>query len=638
MNLPEKYGRYQIKQIIGQGGMSTVYLAHDPRFGRDVALKVISSNFKDDPTFRSRFEREARTIAHLEHTAIVPVYDFGEDHDKLYLVMRHMSNGSLSDRIMMGPLSGAQAMPIIRRLAGALDHAHQKGVVHRDLKPSNILFDEYERAYLSDFGIVKLAAEGTDTNLTGSGVIGTPSYMSPEQIHGDELIDGRADIYTLGVILFEMLTGRKPYRADTPVKQMMAHVMDPIPDIRKILPDFPAKGIPVIEKALAKDVSSRYQTAQELTAALTATLTMAPLKLAHPAQEPLEANSDAETITQDADTVSNLPILPRNQAEAGVAKTNLAAKSTSKKWRWLAVVAVVLALLTSLGIFLLQRVPVAQIAATLPAVTLPAVVAATMALTEATAVSNLQPPTEEPTVAPTVSHIEAGTFTLGQSFNGSDIEGVRLGSGPRKIILLGGLHAGIAPATVTLLEELEAHFEANSEAVPADISLFMVPNANPDSGELKGRFNGNGVDLNRNWACQWQPAIELNRFLIPAGGGQRPFSEPETTALRDFVLAQAPELVVIFDAPVKPGLISIGSCGGQSGLAHALANSYSAASRYQVGDVTAVFGHALTGDAANWIASQGIAALTIWLSDAEEADFEQNLAGVTAVVQQLSDE
>jgi serine/threonine protein kinase len=202
----KKYGRYEIESELGRGGMSTVYLANDPRFGRKVALKVMSQTLRDDPTFRGRFEREARIIATLEHPAIVPVYDYGEDRAP-YLVMRYMPGGTLADRIISGPLTLETAVPIIQRLAGALDHAHEHGVIHRDLKPGNILFDQYNNAFLTDFGIVKLV-QGSNTALTASGVIGTPAYMSPEQIHGETSLDGRSDIYTLGIILFEMLTGR----------------------------------------------------------------------------------------------------------------------------------------------------------------------------------------------------------------------------------------------------------------------------------------------------------------------------------------------------------------------------------------------------------------------------------------------
>ena len=205
---PQKFGRYEIKAEIGRGGMATVYHAYDPRFEREVALKVLPREMLHDPQFRTRFEREAKTIAMLEHPAIVPVYDFGEEDGQPYFVMRYMTGGSLSDRMKHGPMTIQEVAHLFERLAPALDEAHAKGIIHRDLKPGNILFDQYGEPYISDFGIAKIAA--TQTNVTGSAIVGTPAYMSPEQAQG-EGIDGRSDIYGLGVILFEMLTGQQPY-------------------------------------------------------------------------------------------------------------------------------------------------------------------------------------------------------------------------------------------------------------------------------------------------------------------------------------------------------------------------------------------------------------------------------------------
>jgi len=242
--------------------MASIFRAQDPTFGREVALKVLPREFLHDPGFRGRFERESRTIATLEHSAIVPVYDFGEDNNQPYLVMRLMRGGSLADRIRQGPISLQEATTVIGRIGAALDYAHQKGIVHRDLKPGNILFDENGQPFLADFGIVKVA-ESTMT-LTGGGVVGTPAYMSPEQVHGDRQIDGRSDIYSLGVILYEMLTGVTPYLADTPAQLMMAHVLKPTPRVLEARPDLPAYCNTVIEKAMAKDRERRYQTGGEM--------------------------------------------------------------------------------------------------------------------------------------------------------------------------------------------------------------------------------------------------------------------------------------------------------------------------------------------------------------------------------------
>lgn len=267
---PQKIGRYEVKSELGRGGMATVFLAADPLIGRDVAVKVLPREFLHDPNFRGRFEREARTIAMLEHPAIVPIYDFGEQDGQPYLVMRYMKGGTLGDMIKNGPLPVAEAAEILKRLGAALDHAHSHGVIHRDLKPGNILFDESGRAFLSDFGIVKIA-QATAT-FTGESIIGTPAYMSPEQVHGDKDIDGRSDIYTLGVILFEMLTGQMPYRAETPAKLMMAHVLNPVPRILAVRPDLPDGSDDVIGKALAKSPDERFTTAGDLTVALEDTL------------------------------------------------------------------------------------------------------------------------------------------------------------------------------------------------------------------------------------------------------------------------------------------------------------------------------------------------------------------------------
>jgi serine/threonine protein kinase len=266
--MTRKIGRYEVKSELGRGGMATVYRAYDPRFERNVAIKVLPKEFLHDPMFRERFEREAKTIANLEHSAIVPVYDYGEYDEQLYLVMRYMTGGSLHDRIKEGPLPLDEAAKITERLAAALDMAHNEEIVHRDLKPANILFDRNGDAYLSDFGIVKLAQ--ASMSLTGTGTIGTPSYMSPEQARGDSDIDGRSDIYALGVILFEMVTGQAPYQADTPMGVAIKHILDPVPDILSIKPDLPEDMGTVINITMAKDRRGRYKTASDLAASMTA--------------------------------------------------------------------------------------------------------------------------------------------------------------------------------------------------------------------------------------------------------------------------------------------------------------------------------------------------------------------------------
>jgi serine/threonine protein kinase len=264
----KKLGRYEILSEIGRGGMSTVYLAHDPFFDRDVALKLLPREFLHDPGFKARFGREAKAIAKLEHSAIVPVYDFGEENGQPYLVMRHMTGGSLANRLKQGCLDLDGAAKVVTRLASALKEAHKHGMIHRDIKPGNVLFDQYGDAFLTDFGIVKLTQE--TSTYTGSGIIGTPAYMSPEQARGEADIDLRSDVYALGAILFEMLTGKPPFQSETVMGLALKHITDPIPSILALQPDLPEGLEKLIQTAMCKERDGRYDSAMDLADALKA--------------------------------------------------------------------------------------------------------------------------------------------------------------------------------------------------------------------------------------------------------------------------------------------------------------------------------------------------------------------------------
>ena len=264
--LGKTIGRYRIEKEIGRGGMARVYLAQDPNFNRAVAIKVLASQFSAHDTIRTRFLREAKTIAALEHAAIVPVYDFGEDENQPYLVMRHMSGGSLADKQVEESLSLAQAVSIALRMCAALDAAHARGVVHRDIKPGNILFDSQGEAYLSDFGIAKIS--DASAQLTGKAFIGTPAYFSPEQAERGKEINGRTDIYALGVVFFEMLSGEKPFDADTPLGIVLQHVNEPVPAIHEIKDGLPGGVQQILEKAMHKQPEKRYQTPGQMAASL----------------------------------------------------------------------------------------------------------------------------------------------------------------------------------------------------------------------------------------------------------------------------------------------------------------------------------------------------------------------------------
>lgn len=265
MAIPEKIGQYVIRSELGRGGMATVYHAFDSRFEREVAIKVLPREMLHDPQFHTRFEREIKMVASLEHPSIVPVYDVGDEDGQPYFVMRYMPGGSLSNLIERGSISIQDTARIVEKIAEGLAYAHRKGIIHRDLKPDNILFDDNGNPFISDFGVAKLT-EST-SSLTGSGVIGTPAYMSPEQAQGTE-IDLRSDVYGLGVIVYQMLSGHQPYSADTPMGVVVKHITEPVPEILKIQPNLPPELDDVIKTAMAKDKNKRFPNTIELAKAL----------------------------------------------------------------------------------------------------------------------------------------------------------------------------------------------------------------------------------------------------------------------------------------------------------------------------------------------------------------------------------
>ncbi|NJC95202.1 MAG: hypothetical protein C3F07_01090 [Anaerolineales bacterium] len=259
-------GQYQIIEPIGSGGTAQIYRAYQPSVKRDVVVKVLSPSFRDEPGFVKRFEQEVDVIAHLQHPQIIPVYDYGEQDGDVYIVMAYMRGGTLADRIdqSQGGLPDKETIRIFSLIAKGLDYAHAKGVVHRDLKPNNILMDEEDNPYLADFGLAKFT-EGR-IELTNTMMTGTAAYMAPE-IAREGKSTKRADIYALGIILFEMLTGRLPYEGTTPYKILSAHINQPIPRIRDFRSGLPEAVQQVIDTAIAKNPASRYASAEEMAAA-----------------------------------------------------------------------------------------------------------------------------------------------------------------------------------------------------------------------------------------------------------------------------------------------------------------------------------------------------------------------------------
>ena len=257
---------YEILSQVGQGGMATVVLARQRSMNRNVALKFLPNAFMNDEAYLQRFEREVRIVAQLEHRNIVPVYDFGEFEDQPYIAMRYMPAGSVEELLAAGRIPLRRVLSIVEQVASALDYAHQNGILHRDLKPSNILLDDGGGVFITDFGIARILGEG-GSNITTQGVVGTPSYMSPEQARGEPL-DGRSDVYSLGVMLFELITGRRPFDSETPYSIAVMHVTMPPPSPRDVEPSVTSAVEAVILRALHKQPDKRYASAGDLAAAL----------------------------------------------------------------------------------------------------------------------------------------------------------------------------------------------------------------------------------------------------------------------------------------------------------------------------------------------------------------------------------
>ncbi|HEX3049416.1 MAG TPA: serine/threonine-protein kinase, partial [Aggregatilineaceae bacterium] len=257
----QSFGQYELRDLLGVGGMGAVYRGYQKNLERVVAIKVLSAALAGEPGYLERFYREAKMAASLEHNHIVPVYDYGTQRDLSYVVMRLLSGGTLAERIIQQankrPSLG-EAARLLDQLASALDYAHSQGVLHRDIKPSNVMFDNQGNAFLVDFGIAKLM--GTASGLTGTGVtMGTPAYMPPEQWRSEELTPA-ADQYALGATIYALVTGRVPFEATTPFGLMHKHLNETPTPVQLVRPDFPEALNLVLERAMAKKPQDRFPT------------------------------------------------------------------------------------------------------------------------------------------------------------------------------------------------------------------------------------------------------------------------------------------------------------------------------------------------------------------------------------------
>lgn len=303
--------RYKLVDHIGTGGMAEVYRAHDTLLDREVAVKILHKQFVSDETFIAKFKREAKAAAKLSHPCIVNVFDVGHSEDINFIVMEYVAGGTLKQEIeKYGRLSYKDAIKIAIDVASALNHAHIRGLVHCDIKPHNILIDSEGKAKVADFGIARVMATATAT-LNNNDVMGSVHYVSPEQAAGKS-VTAQSDIYSLGIVLFEMLTGRVPFEAETPVAVALRHVKDNPPLLREFNPDIPPVLESIVSKTLAKNPSDRYRTANELINELKRAEILVKDLIEN---DPLDStifisnyanNADEQTILIDKDKINNL--------------------------------------------------------------------------------------------------------------------------------------------------------------------------------------------------------------------------------------------------------------------------------------------------------------------------------------------
>lgn len=301
---------YTIQRRIGSGGMAAVYLARQQTFDRLVAIKVLCDEQAGDKAYAERFLGEAKTVASLNHPHIIPVYDVGHAGEHSYIAMEYLPGNTLCHWIKTGLLE-QEAVKILCQIADALDYAHSKGVIHRDIKPDNIMFRENGSAVLTDFGIARSGRQ--DTDLTREGLmIGTPRYMSPEQARGHK-VDARSDVYSLGAVFYEMLTGRPPYQADNPMAMALAHVNEPVP----VLPDAYGRYQRLLDNMMAKDVQLRYTSCRSVIKAMDALsgqMAGAPKQAGLPAgsrESPAKTAEQHDSVATAADTLA-MPGKPLN--------------------------------------------------------------------------------------------------------------------------------------------------------------------------------------------------------------------------------------------------------------------------------------------------------------------------------------
>jgi len=334
-NVGENVGPYRIIEQLGQGGMATVFKAYHASLDRYVAIKVLHPAFSEDASFEARFQREARVVAKLEHLNIVPIYDYAEHEKRPYLVMKFIEGNTLKAKLDQGPLSSGEVSKIVEAVGSALAYAHRQSVLHRDIKPSNVLVATDGQIYLADFGLARIAQSGEST-LSSDMIIGTPQYISPEQAMGIKELDQRTDVYSFGVMLYEMVVGKVPFNADTPFSIIHDHIYSPLPLPRKVNPNVSDQVERVLLKALAKDRLDRYESVDQMVSAFDAAWNQTVI----PTQTAVATRTTMRQAVQAAQEASASSVIPTVDTSPVATAPNLKLElkgvqgSAKKRSRW----------------------------------------------------------------------------------------------------------------------------------------------------------------------------------------------------------------------------------------------------------------------------------------------------------------
>jgi len=352
-NVGENIGPYRIVEKLGQGGMATVFKAYHAALDRYVALKALHPAFNEDKTFASRFQREARVVARLEHPNIVPVYDYAEHENRPYLVMKFIEGDTLKARLDQGPLTAEEISKIVDAMGAALAYAHKQGILHRDIKPSNAIIANDGQIYLADFGLARIAQLGEST-LSSDMIMGTPQYISPEQAMGKGDLDQRTDLYSFGVMLYEMVVGRVPFNADTPFAIIHDHIYTPLPLPRIVNPNVPEPVERVLLKALAKEREDRFEDAMQLVAAFKGSWQAARVPMQGTFVRVSQAMQPVEKQAAPKSEPTKMAVKVQvAEADAGAAPSRVEASKTDRSaWMW---VSAGLIILLCLGAFAFAR-------------------------------------------------------------------------------------------------------------------------------------------------------------------------------------------------------------------------------------------------------------------------------------------